>query len=131
MQIFALSGTDIWSWVVWGNEQLRNVAYYASMITFLGVVWQLYMAWRASWQVQVFAVNDDDKSTPKENLEIGRLPRRLVTRAEINGLTGQAAGGKSLDLTRHRFNYKIGKTATIALPAASFALVKANLSAIT
>ena len=120
---------EIWTWVVWGNEQLRHVAYYATVITFLGVAYQLYRLWRSSRRVRILVVNADSRARKKERTEIGRVPRRHVTRAEINGLVSQAAGGARLDLSRFRFDYKVRRRIVVELPEESYQLVVGPRSA--
>jgi hypothetical protein len=121
MEIFHLFGQETWAWITWGNSQLQHVAYYATMVTFLGVAWQLFTAWRQTWLVRIFVVNAD--SATEERTEVGLLPRRHVTRAEINGLVSQAAGGARLDFSCFRFDYKVRSSIDVALPEASYLLV--------
>ena len=121
MNALSLWLSQLWDWVAWGNAQLRHVAYYATMVTFLGVVWQLLLVWRQSRPVRVFVVNDD--SLARERAPIGALPRRFATRAEINGLVSQAAGGATLDLSRFRFNYKVRSVIEVPLPKSSYWMV--------
>jgi hypothetical protein len=104
-----------WPWLTWGNDFLRGVVAYG---TFVGVMYTAWGFWRSRGKVAIMAVNADDPSA--ERRLIAKVPRSFMSRAEVMGLVGQAAGGERLDFTRFVFDYKARKRVVVVLPDESF-----------
>lgn len=56
--------------------------------------------------------------------EVARIPARFVSRAEVLGLTAQAAGGQRLDTSRFVFNHHFSSEVVVELPEESFKLLR-------
>ncbi len=123
MENLAALLNDAWFWIVWGNNQLRIIAEYATFGTLLIVAGNWWMWWYSWWPVTIIAVNDDSARTPKENKEVGALPRRSVTRAEVMGFVGQAAGGETLVFKHFKFDYQFKNQILVSLPEPSYRAV--------
>lgn len=106
---------ELWQWVTWGNDYLRGVVAYG---TFAGVMYTVWSFWRSQSKVAIIVVNGDSSSG--ERRQIARVPRSFVSRAEVMGVVGKAAGGETLDFTRFVFDYKVRKQVIVVLPENSF-----------
>ncbi len=100
---------DIFTWV--GN---------LSSVISLGVVlWGLYVWLRENRKITIKATNGG------EEVAIATLPARMVTRGEINGLVGQKAKGKRIDLSQFVFDfYKMSNEVEVPLNKADFDNIK-------
>jgi len=56
--------------------------------------------------------------------EVARIPARFVSRAEVLGLTAQAAGGQRLDTSRFVFDHHFSSEVVVELPEESFNLLR-------
>ena len=115
-----ISWTESWKLIAWGNDKLRNVAYYATIITFLGVMYNLFSHWYSWRRVKIIVVN---AGSPRERRVIGDLPRKSVTRAEVMGFVSQAAGGATLNFRKFKFDYDFRRKVEVMLPDESYRAV--------
>jgi hypothetical protein len=120
MNILTSSWTEAWNLIVWGNGQLQNIAYYVTIITFLGVMYNLFHVWKSRRPVKIIVVNAE---RPEERSVIGTIPRKMVTRAEVMGFVGKAAGGETLNFQQFKFDYNFRKQIEVILPTQSYCAV--------
>ena len=69
--------------------------------TFLGVFWTIRVMRRDRELITIIARHDDGREK-----EIGKIPRRVLTRAEIVGWISMKAGPARLDFTQFNPDYK-------------------------
>jgi hypothetical protein len=112
-----LSWAQLWELIVQGNAALEHLANYAAILAFLGIFYNLYSLWRQRRRVRITVVSAD---APEERKLVGKLPRMMVSRAEVMGFVAQAAGGERLDFRLFNFDYEFGRTVEVRLPGESY-----------
>jgi hypothetical protein len=115
--MLASLGQELWQWIKWGSPILREFIPYGAT---LGWIWTLWKLARDRRVVTITAVSEDGQ----RRKVIGRIPARSVTRSEVLGLAGLAAGGARLETYLFEFDENFKRGLEIKLPAQSFDMLK-------
>ena len=97
---------------------LTHFSALSQFVTFVTAVVAIVKWGRLQRSATIFVVNVDDLEKPRK--KIGCVSARFLSRAEVNGVISQRAGGVRLDFSQSKFDYRFRNEIAIGLPNASY-----------
>jgi hypothetical protein len=112
----------MWSAVKAFGEVLAVLQPYAVIGSFVGICWTVFQMWkfRDSWRAVEIKIQRAD-STDRHS--VASIPWRFASRAEVQGLIANAAGGERLDFSSFHFDYKYRRAIIVPLPNDQYDLI--------
>jgi hypothetical protein len=96
------------------------ISWAANIIQVGSLVWLVALTMWERREVQILA----RCATTGATKTVAKIPARFVSRAEVLGLTAQAAGGQKLDNSLFSFDYHFTSEVVVDLPEESFKLLR-------
>jgi len=101
------------------SPEFTALANAIQLLGFLGIAVTVWRMGRDRQTISIFVESDDGRRKA-----ICRIPRRVVTRAEVMGWISMKAGRPPLDFTRFNPDYRFsGRQVVVPLTAADFDLL--------